>query len=144
MTTPIIIKDYTTFFEDLKNRVASSRYKAALSVNKELILLYHHMGSEILKSQERYGWGARIIDQLSKDLQSAFPEMKARYGNRVVAFEKTDPTTEVMAREIFLRCQKALSAYSDSKDQRYPLRPSVKLASVRLWETSSSWAEYWD
>ena len=76
MTTPIIIKDYTTFFEDLKNRVASSRYKAALSVNKELILLYHHMGSEILKSQERYGWGARIIDQLSKDLQSAFPEMK--------------------------------------------------------------------
>jgi 6-pyruvoyltetrahydropterin/6-carboxytetrahydropterin synthase len=74
----------------------------------------------------------------------AFSEMKARYGDRVVAFEKTDPTTEVMAREIFLRCQKALSDYSESKDQRYPLRPSVKLASVRLWETSSSWAEYWD
>lgn len=74
----------------------------------------------------------------------AFSEMKARYGDRVVAFEKTDPTTEVMAREIYQRCRTALAAYSDSKDQRYPLRPNVKLASVRLWETSSSWAEYWD
>lgn len=76
MTNNIINQDYTTFLEDLKGRVASSRYKAALSVNKELILLYHHMGSEILKSQERHGWGAKVIDQLSRDLQSAFPEMK--------------------------------------------------------------------
>lgn len=76
MTNNIINQDYTTFLEDLKSRVASSRYKAALSVNKELILLYHHMGSEILKSQERHGWGAKVIDQLSRDLQSAFPEMK--------------------------------------------------------------------
>ncbi len=74
----------------------------------------------------------------------AFAEMKARYGERVIAFEKTDPTTEIMAREIYQRCRTALAAYSDSKDQRYPLRPNVKLASVRLWETSSSWAEYWD
>lgn len=76
MNNSIISKDYTAFFEGLKSRVASSRYKAALSVNKELILLYHHMGTEILKSQEQHGWGAKIIDQLSRDLQSAFPEMK--------------------------------------------------------------------
>lgn len=74
----------------------------------------------------------------------AFSEMKARYGDRVIAFEKIDPTTEVMAREIFKRCRKALAVYSEGQDQRYPLRPSVKLASVRLWETSSSWAEYWE
>jgi predicted nuclease of restriction endonuclease-like (RecB) superfamily len=76
MTNNIISKDYTAFLEDLKNRVTSSRYKAALSVNKELILLYHHLGSEILSSQEKHGWGAKIIDQLSRDIQSAFPEMK--------------------------------------------------------------------
>lgn len=74
----------------------------------------------------------------------AFPEMKTRYGDRVIAFEKIDPTTEVMAREIFQRCRKALAVYSEGQDQRYPLRTSVKLASVRLWETSSSWAEYWE
>lgn len=69
-------KDYFDFLEALKNRVISSRYKAALGVNKEMTLLYHHIGSEILRSQEKQGWGAKIIDQLSKDLQSAFPEMK--------------------------------------------------------------------
>ena len=74
--TKIISENYNLFLNDLKHRVVSSRYKAAVSVNKELILLYHHIGSQILKSQETQGWGAKIIDQLSKDLQSSFPEMK--------------------------------------------------------------------
>ncbi len=68
--------DYIGFLENLKSRVAASRYKAALSVNKELILLYHHIGTEILKSQSMHGWGAKIIDQLSQDLKTAFPESK--------------------------------------------------------------------
>jgi len=44
MTKNIINQEYSQFLADLKERVASSRYKAALSVNKELILLYHHIG----------------------------------------------------------------------------------------------------
>lgn len=68
--------DYIGFLDNLKSRVAASRYKAALSVNKELILLYHHIGTEILKSQSTHGWGAKIIDQLSQDLKTAFPESK--------------------------------------------------------------------
>jgi len=67
---------YHLLLDDLKKRVASSRYKAALSVNKELILLYHMIGKGILESQNVQGWGAKIIDQLSKDLRLAFPEMK--------------------------------------------------------------------
>jgi predicted nuclease of restriction endonuclease-like (RecB) superfamily len=76
MTETIPTKDYAQFLAELKNRVASSRYQAARVVNKELILLYHHIGTEILKRQEQHGWGAKIIDQLSKDLGSSFPEMK--------------------------------------------------------------------
>jgi len=71
-----ISKEYAQLLSDLKVRVASSRYKAALSVNKELILLYHHIGTAILKAQEMQGWGARVIDQLSKDLGIEFPEMR--------------------------------------------------------------------
>jgi predicted nuclease of restriction endonuclease-like (RecB) superfamily len=77
MTTKNIInQEYSKFLADLKERVASSRYKAALSVNKELILLYHHIGMQILEAQSRQGWGAKVIDQLSKDLRSEFPDMK--------------------------------------------------------------------
>jgi predicted nuclease of restriction endonuclease-like (RecB) superfamily len=76
MTKNIINQEYNKFLGNLKERVASSRYKAALSVNKELIMLYHHIGTQILEAQERQGWGAKVIDQLSKDLVSEFPEMK--------------------------------------------------------------------
>ncbi|KIJ88513.1 PDDEXK nuclease domain-containing protein, partial [Rickettsia asembonensis] len=34
------------------------------------------IGNEILKRQEKYGWGAKVIDNLSRDLHSAFPEIK--------------------------------------------------------------------
>lgn len=68
--------NYISFLEQLKIRVITSRYQAARAVNKELILLYHHIGTEILNRQKEYGWGAKVIDQISKDLSSEFPEMK--------------------------------------------------------------------
>lgn len=76
MTDSVPTQDYAEFFEQLKNYVATSRYKAARAVNKELILLYHHIGTEILTRQKTHGWGAKIIDKLSKDLSTTFPEMK--------------------------------------------------------------------
>ena len=68
--------NYTQFLEEVKKRVAASRYKAVLHINKELILLYHHIGSEISKSQKQHGWGAKIIEKLSLDLRKEFPAMK--------------------------------------------------------------------
>ena len=74
--TNIIHKDYELLLSDLKKRVASSRYTAVLSVNRELTLLYHHIGRVILKAQAKEGWGSKVITQLSKDLRSEFPDMK--------------------------------------------------------------------
>ena len=76
MTNNITDKSYIEFLNDLKQRVISSRYKAAIAVNKELVLLYHHIGTKILESQKVHGWGAKVVEQLSHDLKNAFPEMK--------------------------------------------------------------------
>lgn len=76
MTEKILAQDYADFLEDLKKRVSTSRYKAVRSVNKELVILYHHIGKEILQKQIHQGWGSKIIQNLSKDLSCAFPEMK--------------------------------------------------------------------
>ena len=76
MIKNIVDKEYLNFVENLKTKVTQSRYQAARSVNKELILLYHHIGTQILNVQNSQGWGAKIIDQLSKDLSTSFPEMK--------------------------------------------------------------------
>jgi len=72
----IIDQEYNKLFLELKTCVTASRYRAAVKVNNELINLYHHIGNIILQSQEKEGWGAKIIDQLSRDLRKEFPEMK--------------------------------------------------------------------
>lgn len=74
--TSIIPGNYGQFLEELKARVAQSRYQAARAVNKELILLYHHIGTEILRQQKEQGWGSKVIERLSRDLSSEFLDMK--------------------------------------------------------------------
>jgi predicted nuclease of restriction endonuclease-like (RecB) superfamily len=76
LTKNIINSEYHILLDDLKKHLRAVRYRAVVSVNKELILFYHHVGTQILKSQANNAWGAKIIDQLSRDLQSDFPEMK--------------------------------------------------------------------
>ena len=72
----------------------------------------------------------------------AYPDFKARYGDSVIGFDQQDPTTELLARTIFDHTAQALATYVQAPDTRYPLRPHVRLCRVRVWETSSSWAEY--
>jgi 6-pyruvoyltetrahydropterin/6-carboxytetrahydropterin synthase len=48
----------------------------------------------------------------------------------------------LMARTIFDHAATALTDYAARSDVRYPLKPDVRLVRVRVWETSSSWAEY--
>jgi len=67
---------YDVFFSDLKKRINTARVKAALAVNKELILLYWQIGTQILAKQAEEGWGSKIIAQLAKDLKREFPDMK--------------------------------------------------------------------
>ncbi|MHB8563151.1 MAG: DUF1016 N-terminal domain-containing protein [Acidiferrobacteraceae bacterium] len=69
-------EDYTAWLVDLKARIRSAQTKAAVAVNKELILLYWQIGREILDRQEHQGWGAKVIGQLADDLRREFPEMK--------------------------------------------------------------------
>jgi len=67
---------YAELLEDIKARIRQAQVCAALSVNRELVLLYWHIGKEILQRQEQEGWGAKVIDHLARDLAREFPEMK--------------------------------------------------------------------
>ena len=66
---------YEPFLKDLKDRIRTAQVRAALAVNRELVLLYWSIGRDILARQQQYGWGAKIIDRLAADLRKAFPEM---------------------------------------------------------------------
>ena len=67
---------YKALLADLKRRIQEAQVRAGLAVNRELVLLYWSIGREILVRQEREGWGAKVIDSLSRDLHHLFPEMK--------------------------------------------------------------------
>lgn len=71
-----------------------------------------------------------------------YPVLKSAFGDRVIGFEQTEPTTEVMAKTFFEAIARELAEAAARPGLKYPLRSSVRLVRVRVWETSSSWAEY--
>jgi predicted nuclease of restriction endonuclease-like (RecB) superfamily len=90
---------YKTFLIQLKQHIEESRLKAILSVNKQMIQLYWEIGSFILKEQKKQGWGAKVIDNLSKDLWLLLPGMKglsARNLKRMRRFTETYPDFEIV------------------------------------------------
>jgi 6-pyruvoyltetrahydropterin/6-carboxytetrahydropterin synthase len=73
-----------------------------------------------------------------------YAAFKSFYGDRVIGFEAKDPTTEAMAKMIFEYFKEKLAQYARTPTLHYPLRDGLRIVKVRLWETSSSWAEYWE
>jgi 6-pyruvoyltetrahydropterin/6-carboxytetrahydropterin synthase len=56
------------------------------------------------------------------------------YGERVIPFANTDPTTEVMAKTIFEELRRQLAGTAVPR--------VVRIERVRVTETSTTWAEY--
>lgn len=71
--TDIDKNQYKEIFENIKNEILSSQYKAMQAVNKELIFMYWHIGKIILENAK---WGNKFIDNLSIDLKLEFPTIK--------------------------------------------------------------------
>jgi hypothetical protein len=64
---------YAALRKEIKERVRTAQMRAALAVNRELILLYWSIGRDILNRQKAEGWGTKVIDRLAKDLGTEFP-----------------------------------------------------------------------
>lgn len=70
-----------------------------------------------------------------------FKTFRQAYGNRIIDFGNEDPTSEAMARKVYVKAAEALVDAIEGRFS-YPARADVRLERVRVWETSSSWAEY--
>ena len=94
MTTELNSKTYAQLLQDLKTEISQARIRAHLSVNKEMISLYWSIGNQILERQKAEGWGTKVIENISKDLRSEFPEMKGLSARNLVymqTFAKSYP-----------------------------------------------------
>ena len=60
---------YYRFVEGIKQRIRVAQIKAAISANRELILLYWDIGRAIVDAQKDKGYGKRVVEILSTDLR---------------------------------------------------------------------------
>jgi len=69
-------KSYVHLLESIKARIYSSQHQVAMYVNSELLFTYWNIGYALNQERDRQGWGAKVVDQIAKDLKSSFPTMK--------------------------------------------------------------------
>jgi len=69
-------KEYRNWLRAIKSKIRSIQIKAALSANKELIQFYFDLGKMIAEQQSKAAWGDKLLQQLSADLSTEFPDMK--------------------------------------------------------------------
>ena len=64
---------YIQWRKDIEQLIDTAKLKTAISVNMGTLSLYWNIGKSILQKQEQEGWGKQVIEQLSKDLISRYP-----------------------------------------------------------------------
>ena len=77
MEKDVVIIDYNEYqqwFQHLCKEIDRQRLKAVMQLNAATLQHYWWLGNDIISKQKEQGWGAKVIDQLSYDLQK-------RYGN---------------------------------------------------------------
>ena len=87
-------KEYFETIESIKNEIKSAQYKAAVSVNRELIMLYYNIGKVINAYKT---WGSKFIDNLAADIKLSFPNTtgySARNLKYMAKFAATYPDIE--------------------------------------------------
>ena len=72
---PVPPDPYLALLSNLKARISSAQVRAAVAVNTELVVLYWQVGTALNGQVQAAGWGAKILDQLARDLKLAFPEL---------------------------------------------------------------------
>ncbi|MBD1848338.1 hypothetical protein H6F89_34320 [Cyanobacteria bacterium FACHB-63] len=130
------LANYEAFLSDLKQRIRTAQIRAALAVNRELILLYWQIGKEILERQQQEGWGTKVITRLSKDLKREFPDISgfsSRNLQYMRAFAEAYPEEQIVQR----------SAAQIPWRHNQVLLDKVKDPQERLWYAQASLTNGW-
>jgi hypothetical protein len=70
------MENYKQFLTSVKEQISSAQVKTVMAANSQMLWLYWQLGNYILQNQNAAGWGAKVIDKLSADINKAFPLLK--------------------------------------------------------------------
>ena len=79
---------YAQWRKDIEHLIDTAKLHTALNVNVGTLTLYWSIGKSILQKQEQEGWGKQVIEQLSKDLISRYPDDRG-YSKRNLGYMKS-------------------------------------------------------
>lgn len=71
-----MLAGYQQTIKELKSLILASRYRAAALANKELLSLYVAVGKLITEKVKQEKWGAKVLEQVSLDLQKELPGLR--------------------------------------------------------------------
>ena len=69
-------KEYTQWIYDIKQRFRNAQINATIKVTSEQLLFNWQLGRDLVVRKAEEKWGNGIVEQVSLDLQAAFPEAK--------------------------------------------------------------------
>ena len=91
---------YREWLLEIKKRYKSAQIKAAVRVNSEQLLFNWQLGRDLVLRRAEEKWGKGVVEQLSLDLQDAFPDVKGFSARNLwfmkqwYSFYSTRPETE--------------------------------------------------
>jgi len=135
-TTASMPDSYSLTLSELRQRIEEARLRAVLDANATMTQLYWHMGHVILTRQKAEGWGAKVIDRLSLDLRTAYPDMSglsSRNLKYMRAFAASWPDPEIVQRAL----------HKLPWGVNVELLDAVKEPRVRLWYAERAFEHGW-
>jgi predicted nuclease of restriction endonuclease-like (RecB) superfamily len=80
--------EYVQWVKELKGLIQKSQISASISVNRELLQLYWDIGKSIFEKSSSEKWGSSIVEQLSNDLKSIFPNQQGFSRSNLFSMKK--------------------------------------------------------
>jgi predicted nuclease of restriction endonuclease-like (RecB) superfamily len=127
---------YAELLAAIKERVRTAQVRAAVAVNRELLLLYWQIGRDILRRQREEGWGTKVIERLAGDLHAAFPDVKG-FSTRNLKYMRS--LADAFADEAFVQEVLAQITWYHA----ITLLDKVSEAATREWYVRQTIAQGW-
>ena len=92
--------EYLHIVESIKQDIRTAQYRAVVSVNREMLILYHSIG-EVINAHKT--WGSKFVENLAADIKLSFPDVtgySARNLKYMAKFAEAYPDDEFVQQPV--------------------------------------------